>query len=211
MKRARRAGQVLLSASALAWLLPALRQPVEASMSLQMLLQFPLLLAAGWAAGRHLPLGLTRRLAALDALGLSSATLASCVMALWMIPAALDLALLTPAMAVAKYLSWWLAGLLLSQGWPRLGGVAAAFFLGNATWMLITAGLLYRDAETRLCVNYLFDEQRVAGNGLVAWGLVLGALALLKLRRWLRQAELAALQRESGPHASAAPERVSGR
>jgi hypothetical protein len=188
----RRAARALLALSALLWLLvPALRHLVEASMSLHMLLQFPLLLAAGWAAAGWLPRRLAARLGHVDGLGLSSATLASCVSAFWMIPAALDLAVLDGWVALLKYLSWLLAGLLLAEGWQRLGGIPATYFLGNAAWMLITAGLLYRDAESRLCVSYLFDEQSVSGNGLVAWGLALGGLALLKLRTLLRQAEQA--------------------
>jgi len=44
--------------------------------------------------------------------------------------------------------------------------------------MLVTAGLLYREADQRLCVSYLVDEQAASGNGLIALGMALGALAL---------------------------------
>lgn len=178
--------RTLLAALPLLLLVPPLRHAVEASMSLHMLLQLPLLFAAGWGASAWLPRRLAAAWARLDALGLSSATLASVVAAFWMIPAALDLAVLGPPfspMALAKYLSCWLAGLLLAQGWPRLRGPVAAFFLGNASWMLLTAGLLYGEAESRLCVSYRFDEQALSGAGLLAAGLLLGALALLRLRR----------------------------
>lgn len=158
---------------------------IESRMSLHMLLEFPLLFALGWWLGRWMP---QRTLALLDAQGLLGATVASCVFAFWMIPAALDLALLSPVFAAGKYLSWIAAGVLLSWGRQRLSPVVAAFFLGNAAWMLATAGLLYREAETQLCVNYLIDDQLIAGAGLLGWALVLFALAARRLGPLLRQA-----------------------
>ncbi|PTT84232.1 hypothetical protein DBR42_15230 [Pelomonas sp. HMWF004] len=160
-------------------LISPLRHAVESQMSLHMLVEFPLLLAAGWAWGRWLP---AKVLSALDAQGLLGATLASCVLAFWMIPAALDLALLSAPVAAAKYCSWLLAGALLAWGRQRLGAVLACFFLGNTAWMTATAGLLYREADRQLCVNYLVDDQLITGNGLVVTALVLGAQALLRLR-----------------------------
>lgn len=182
-RRARPLARALLAASPLAWLLlPPLRQMIESSMSLHMLLQFPLLFAAGWAAAAWWPMRAGAQLARIDVQGLAGAVLASGVAAFWMIPAALDLALLDGRVALLKYISWLLAGLWLAQGWRRLPAELAAFFLGNAAWMLITAGLLYREAESRLCVSYRFDEQLLSGNGLVVWGLAVGGLALLRLR-----------------------------
>lgn len=180
---------LLALSPALVLLVPTLRHLLESRMSLHMLLEFPWLMAAGWAAAGGLPARARTRLAALDALGLSSAVLASGVAAFWMIPAALDLALLEPPIARLKIVGWYVAGLMLAQGWKRLRGVPAAFFLGNTAWMLITAGLLYNDAESRLCVNYLFDEQALTGHGLVAWGLALGGCALLQLRPISRKAQ----------------------
>jgi hypothetical protein len=156
---------------------------VESRMSLHMLLEFPALLGLGWwLARRRAWPGLAR----IDAQGLLAASVASCVFAFWMIPAALDLALLSPAMAAAKYASWLAAGALLAWSRERLSPVVAAFFLGNAAWMLATAGLLYRDADTQLCVNYLIADQLVTGAGLLAWAFALGALAAYRLRPLLQ-------------------------
>jgi hypothetical protein len=57
------------------------------------------------------------------------------------------------------------------------------FWIGNLAWMSATAGSLYADAPTRLCVNYLQDDQRHAGVGLVLLALLLGALALRQAMR----------------------------
>ncbi len=156
---------------------------VESRMSLHMLLEFPALLGLGWWLARRLP---WPALARIDAQGLFSATAASCVFAFWMIPAALDLALLSGGFAAAKYASWTVAGALLAWSRERLSPVVTAFFLGNAAWMLATAGLLYRDAETQLCVNYLIPDQLVTGAGLLAWAVALGVLVFVKLRPLLQ-------------------------
>ena len=157
----------------LLFLWPALRHVVESSMALHMLVQFPLLLAGGWTAARLTGAAPLRHL---DAHGLLGLTATSCVAAFWMIPAALDLSLLSPAVNAAKYASWWLAGALLAASWVKLRVELAAFFLGNLAWMLATVGLLFREAESRLCINYLINEQVVTGNGLL-----LMAVALLVL------------------------------
>ena len=44
--------------------------------------------------------------------------------------------------------------------------------------MMATAGLLYRESDSRLCVNYLVDQQWWAGTGLLGGAVLLGALAI---------------------------------
>ena len=161
---------------------PALRHSVESRMSLHMLGEFPLLFGAGWASS-----GLwLRRMRArrwlrgqrrLDWRGWTAATGSSVVALVWMLPSALDAALLSPGIAAAKFASWWLAGWWMADGWRRMDGELLLFFAGNLAWMAATAGLLYIDAPQRLCVSYLQDDQRHAGAGLVLLGGLLGALA----------------------------------
>jgi hypothetical protein len=107
-----------MPASRLLWLvalLPVLfasrrlRGLIEGSMLPHMLLQFPLLLAAGaaaarLAAGRVLPMVGVWRL--VDAQGLLSVVTLSVVAALWMLPIALDAALMHASAAGCKYVSW---------------------------------------------------------------------------------------------------------
>ena len=52
------------------------------------------------------------------------------------------------------------------------------FFIGNIAWMTATAGMLYLETPQRLCVNYLQDDQRHTGIGLVLLAIALGALAI---------------------------------
>jgi hypothetical protein len=173
----------LLATLPLLLLWPPLRQLLEGSMALHMLVELPLLLTSGWAAGavlahHRLPAGLPRRIDTHGVLGLA---FASCVSALWMIPAMLDLSLLDTGVQWAKYGAWWFSGVVLRASWHRSEPEIAAFFVGNMAWMLATAGLLYQDEERRLCVSYLVDEQAVAGKGLIVLAFVLAGLVLYRI------------------------------
>ena len=162
---------------------PTLRHLIESRMAFHMLLEFPLLLASGWAAmrwARRFPIVRLRMSpwAALDWHGWTGATLTSCVTAFWMLPLALDATLMSDAMAAVKYLSWWLTGCVLARSWYRMAPEVLLFFVGNLTWMTATAGMLYLDSPARLCVNYLMDDQRTTGVGLIVLALLLGVAAL---------------------------------
>lgn len=182
-----RMGPVVLAVLPLALLWPLLRHTVESRMSLHMLAEFPALFIAGWSACRlclrRLPARRWLRLQRLpDWRGWTGAVLTSGVALVWMLPSALDATLLWPAAAGVKIASWWLAGWLLADSWRRMDAEVLLFFVGNLAWMAATAGLLYIDAPTRLCVNYQQDDQRHAGIGLVLLALLLGALALRRGR-----------------------------
>ncbi len=157
-----------------------LKSILEGHMSLHMLVQFPALVAAGWMAVPSPCAG--RLLSAVDAHGLLCGTVTSCVLAVWMIPAALDLSLLNPVVAAIKYASWMTVGGMLSSSRIRFEPVIAAFFLFNAAWMMLTAGVIYGDNMLQLCVNYLVDDQVMTSRGLIALGLALIALAAFNLR-----------------------------
>jgi hypothetical protein len=184
----RGAGRMVLALLPLVLLWPALRHTVESRMSLHMLGEFPMLFVAGWAASRLCLCHLWARRwlrgqRLLDWRGWTGAVLTSGVALVWMLPSALDATLLWPAAAVAKIVSWWLAGWWLADGWRRMDAEVMLFSIGNLAWMAATAGLLYVDAPTRLCVNYLQDDQRHAGVGLVLLALLLGTLALRRVLR----------------------------
>ncbi len=177
------AGVVLLALAPLVLLWPGLRDFVESRMSVHMLGEFPLLLAAGWAASRlclrhRHTARLVHGMRLLDWHGWTGAVLTSGVALVWMLPSALDASLVHPGVAVAKLASWWLAGWVLADSWRRMDPEILVFFAGNLAWMTATAGMLYLDAPARLCVNYLRDDQRHAGIGLVLLACAVGALAL---------------------------------
>lgn len=151
-----------------------------------MLVEFPLLFAAGAAVGamaasRSWKISLA--FARIDYRGFAGVTLMLCVSTYWMIPASLDDALLYPMTACWKYASWWMAGCLLAMSWRRLDDVLAAFLLGNLCWMFASAGLLYESSTARWCVSYLFGEQQTTGRALVALAIGVGAMLVRRLYR----------------------------
>ncbi len=180
-----RAARTLLAISPLLLLWPPLRQLLEGQMTVHMLLQLPWLMACGAACfhalGHQSPA--MRCLARIDDRGLLAVTLPLGVTAFWMMPSALDLALLDTRVAFAKVVTWYAGGLMLASGARRLRPELWAFMLGNLVWMLSTAGLLIRESDTRLCVNYLERDQFWAGTGLVAMALAVAAFALLRVWR----------------------------
>ena len=160
-----------------------LRHAVESHMPTHMLLEFPLLFASGWViAGAASPGDRwLARLDPFDAQGLLGISFAACALTLWMIPTALDLALLSEPVRWGKYVSLWLAGLLLRRSQGRLDAELAVFFIGMLAWMLATVGLVFQTMPRRLCVNYLLDEQRWTGVGIVGAAVLLGTLGLWRI------------------------------
>jgi hypothetical protein len=162
------------------------REIVEGSMVLHMALQFPLLLLAGACAAvlleRRRPT-LAAAWARFDRDGLLGTIGLSGVAGLWMVPVALDAALLDPGMAAWKYTSWCFAGWCVALAWPGMATAMRLFLLGNLAWMSFSVGLLYAETEQRLCVSYRFDEQAWAGGALcVAALMLLGGIVGVAIR-----------------------------
>lgn len=163
---------------------PSLRTWLEADMARHMLAQFPLLTLAGAAFASALPSRARGAVAAFNAHGLAGLLFCLLVSAFWMIPRALDQALLSFPVELAKIATLLAAGGALQLSWRRAGLVVQTFFIGNWAWMTAVVGLLYQDMSTRLCNGYLLDQQVVAGQGLVALAIVLptALIALLAKR-----------------------------
>ncbi|HJV25937.1 MAG TPA: hypothetical protein VJ673_09620 [Aromatoleum sp.] len=152
---------------------PELRPWLEADMARHMLVQFPLLILAGAAFASALRPRVRGGGAAINAHGLAGLLLCLLVSAFWMIPRALDQALLSSAVEVAKIATLLAAGGALRLSWRPAGLVVQTFFVGNWAWMTAVIGLIYQDLSARLCNGYLLDQQVIAGQGLVALAIVL--------------------------------------
>lgn len=142
-------------------------------MARHMLLQFPLLVLAGTALASSLPPRVRAACATINAHGLAGLLLCLLVSGFWMIPRALDQALLLPQMEFAKFATLLAAGGALQLSWRGAGTMIQTFFIGNWAWMTAVAGLLYQDVSARLCNAYLLDEQVVAGRGLVVLAVIM--------------------------------------
>ena len=177
---------------------PLLRQTLEASMARHMLLQFPLFLFAGALLAGALPAAAGSAIARWNAHGISGLLATALVLGLLMVPRLLDLALVNPAIELAKISALVLAGAALRLSWRPAGLVVQGFFLGNVLPMTAVVGQLYVDSPTRVCNAYLLDDQEQLGHWLV-WLAVAIAVA------WLAWMFYAMVRRDQ---ALQAPDRV---
>jgi hypothetical protein len=144
-----------------------LKDWLEADMARHMVIEFPLLLIAGAAIGRALDERFGAQIACCNQMGLVGFVFAAITLAYWMIPAALDAALLDEWVAVGKYISLVVSGALLWSSFTVAPLAVQVFFVGNFAWMTATVGLIYQSAPQQLCLNYQADTQAAAGEGLV--------------------------------------------
>ncbi len=178
------ARQLCLHAPAALLAVTALAAPwLERTMARHMGIELPLLVMLGWAAAWSVGGRWERLLPGWNARGLPGLLVASCVMAFWMLPVSLDLAVLHASVGVAKVASLVVAGMALKASWRAAGTVIQAFVVLNGAWMTLTAGLLYQSAPQQLCSVYLVDQQQRAGQALVMWGLAILALWLWRVAR----------------------------
>jgi hypothetical protein len=161
-------GGLLLAAAALP------RHWLEATMLRHMLLQLPLLTAAGWLLASR-----TRALRAAawcDEHGILGMTLLMFVSAYWMIPRTLELSITEAPYEAAKFISLMLLGALLPGSLRRANRIIQLFFVGNFCAMTAIAGMQYQELPQRLCNTYLLDDQAWTGTGLVSASLLIAAL-----------------------------------
>lgn len=149
-------------------------------MALQMLVLLPLMFACGWGVPVWLSTAREARLImATRAYGLALQTFASLATSVWMVPLALDLSRIDGGINLAKYALVLAAGTAARFGCRGGSWPVTLFFGGNFAWMMVTAGVLYLEAERRLCGNFLLRDQQIAGAGLMAFGLLLGVVICL--------------------------------
>lgn len=152
-------------------LAPPVRSVLEASMTAQMLVQIPLLAAAGALLAPSLPKGALAAIERWNEQGIASLVLATLAAAFWMLPRSLDAAASAPLTAGAKYLSVpLLIGLPLALAWPRMGFIVKGVFLLECVATLFRLGWLYLVSPERLCNNYLLDDQQRLGRCLLFLG-----------------------------------------
>jgi hypothetical protein len=169
-------------------LAPPVRRVVEATMTAQMLVQLPLLVAAGWLLSRAFSPRLLAGAGRWNHRGITGLVLVTVTAAFWMLPRSLDAATSQPLIVAAKYLSVpLLIGLPFGVSWPRMGFVIRGVFLVEFVASFFRLGWLYLISPIRLCNNYaLSDQQRLGGSMLaigggllvwLAWKLLCGRFA----------------------------------
>ncbi|HEY5928940.1 MAG TPA: hypothetical protein VIU02_01385 [Burkholderiales bacterium] len=165
---------------------------LEHTMARHMGLELPGLFILGCFAASSAGDSLIRSMSAWNARGLPGLLFALSATAFWMLPAALDAAVLEPGIATAKVATLVAAGFLVRMSWRAAGVVIQAFFVLNWFWMTLFAGLLYQQAPEQLCSVYLADQQTQAGISIVIW-------AAAGLAAWLWRVGYDALRSDEVP------------
>lgn len=161
---------LFFTVGAIALSLPPLRVLIEQSMVWHMLVQMPLLVAAGAACSAVAGDRLTRW----NRFGLTGFMMAQCITAYWMVPAMIDRAVVLPGADAGKLVTLWLAGAALRQGWVQSNLAVQLFFLGYGLPMMAWLGFFLASTDRRLCNAYSLESQLMAGQGLVALSIALG-------------------------------------
>ena len=167
--------------------LPAMRHVLEASMTRQMLVQFPLLLLSGFSLAGSLPRVWRAAAGRWNRHGISGLFAAAMLLAILMIPRLLDLALTDIRIELAKWLALLVCGAAVRLSWRPAGLVMQGFFLGNVLPMMAVIGYLFDSSPVRLCNAYLIDDQEGLGQKLVWIATVIGLTWLVSVFRKLMQ------------------------
>lgn len=138
------------------------------------LVQIPLLVAAGFILGRYIEPRFGRALRDWNAGGIPGILLASFAVAFWMVPRWLDAALMDAVVNATKYASLVLfAGIPLALSWSRLHPIARGVVKIEFLAMLLRLGWLYLVSPDRLCNNYLLTDQAWLGQGMIVVAIAL--------------------------------------
>ena len=165
-----------LGIGACALSVPPLRSLIEQSMFWHMVIQMPLLLAAGWLWARAWrPAPHPGAPNPWDHFGLTSFMLAQVIVNHWMLPSAIDRAVVLPGADLLKLLSLLACGALLRRAFARSPAALQLFFVGYAVSMLFAAGAYLATTDRRLCNAYALEGQWQAGLGLIGLGAAAGS------------------------------------
>jgi hypothetical protein len=156
--------------------LPTSRQALEASMTIHMLVQYPLLAGAGFVLANTLSPAWVDRLNAWNAYGLSGLFATALILAILMIPRVLDLALVNGQVETAKWLALIFCGAAIRFSWVPAGLLVQGFFLGNVLPMMAVVGNLYESSPVRVCNAYLLEDQAQLGQWLLWITTAIGVL-----------------------------------
>jgi hypothetical protein len=168
-----------ISLVAVALSLPPLRVQIEQSMLVHMAIQMPLLVLGGWCLMRALaPHRLVQQLARWNRYGLTGFIAAQAILAYWMLPLAIDRAIVLPLADAQKLVSLLVCGALLQHSFARSPAVLQLFFIGYVVSMMTWLGFYFTSTDLRLCNAYSLESQINTGYALVGLGVLVGAVWL---------------------------------
>jgi len=176
----------LTTAIGLTLSLPMARQHIEQSMLVHMVVQMPLLV---WSGARlmqyvqhHRILGLLVRW---NAHGLTGFFLGVAVLTYWMLPSALDSAVVNAKVDALKITSLMLAGAALPHAFWLSTTTVQLFFVSTTVPMMVWLGMHFATTEQRLCNAYSLETQVHTGYGLMLLALLLATVWLAHVAKRL--------------------------
>jgi hypothetical protein len=174
---------------AVALSVPPLRTLIEQNMAWHMVFQMPLLVVGGWfmfAGASDRPatsksVTWLNAFASLNQFGLTGFLLVTVAFSYWMLPLALDKAIVQPTADFTKITTLLLAGVVLRESFRCAPVVVQLFFMAYWSSMLVWLGAYFMTTDLRLCNVYSLETQYTAGKGLVASGIGVGTLLIAKI------------------------------
>lgn len=172
------------SVAAVAQSLPPLRGLIEQSMAWHMAVQMPMLVLAGWCSMSSVSnTWLAHSLAGWNRFGLTGLIAGQGVLAYWMLPLAIDRAVVLPEADAVKIITLFACGAVLKHSFDRAPGVIQVFFVGYTVPMLIWLGFYFATTDLRLCNAYSLSSQVNAGRAVIGLGAALGCGWLVTIFR----------------------------
>tara|TARA_B110001469_G_scaffold104700_1_gene103703 strand:- start:1010 stop:1621 length:612 start_codon:yes stop_codon:yes gene_type:complete len=140
---------------------------LESTMVGHVLLQLPLLVTIGMFAADVVPAKLKNMIILINAGGIFGCISITFIFLVWMIPRWLDASLVYETVALAKYASLIVGGVLLRMSWPIAHPITRGLLQIEFIAMLLRLGWLYLISPERLCNSYLLSDQIWLGRGLL--------------------------------------------
>jgi hypothetical protein len=140
------------------------------SLLFAMSIEVPALVLLGWSLGGILPTAPWSERC--NAGGLTGLLLAALLLALWMIPSAMDWTKIDGAMRAARIASLVLGvGYALRVSWPLAGALVRWVWHLEAAGMMMRLGVAYLFVDRTLCSGVSSSDQRAAGVVLCVLGI----------------------------------------
>lgn len=146
-------------------LLPPIVHWMELIMIVHMLVQLPLFILSGLMVGKATINRLPRLFAKWNTNGVPGILVAVFITTYWMLPRAMDEALVSLYVEWFKFISLPVAGILIVDSWRKLQEIGRGFLFLNYLPMFGLMAWLYIDSPIQVCNNYLATEQKALGWG----------------------------------------------
>lgn len=155
--------------------LPPVAELTESIMAIHMHVQMPFLAVTGMLMTPLLQKKFPKFFAKWNKDGIPGILLVLLVISYWLIPRAMDDALMSMPVEIFKFISWpFFVGVPIWDSWKKLSTFWKNFFLVGIAILYVIMAFVYLFAPDQLCNNYLIVEQRTLG-----WSFLIIAICIV--------------------------------